>query len=225
MLIIFLRALILYLFTVIALRALGKSQLGQFQPYEFALTVMMADLMATPMGDTQVPLLHGILPAAGLFVMHGLLTYLCMRSGILRALISGRPSLVVNRGVIDKRALDKLSLSLSELLEGMREAGIINPEQMGTAIIESDGHLSAFSKDEPCALPLIMDGRLQRGNLKMTPFDELRLASLLSCYHLSIADVLLMSIDDSGRAHIQDMRGSLLNIAIQGNQEVFSPCE
>ena len=217
---IFLRALILYTLTLVALRALGKSQLGEFQPYEFALALMIADLMSTPMGDNSAPLLHGVLPVAGLFIAHGLLTFLIMRSDRMRVFISGKASLVVRKGVIDRDELKRLSLSLSELLEGMRECGVLNPADLGTVIVEANGKISAFAVSEVCAMPLILDGRVQVGNLALAKLDEGWLNALLDGQHLALKDVLLMSLDGGGCVHIQDMGGKILDFAALEEAEV-----
>lgn len=236
MLTIFFRAVILYTVTLITLRAMGKHQLGQFQPYEFALAIMIADLMATPMADISTPLLHGVLPVAALFVVHCLLTFLCLRSDRLRAIISGKPSVVVSKGVIDREELTRLCLSLSDLLEGMRESGILDPARMGTAVVEADGRVSAFppSGERPLApgdisiqtpyegmpLMLVMDGRVQHNNLKKSGKDESWLGELLSLYNLDAKRVLLMSLDTEGHAHLQDMRGATLSFEAMKPQEV-----
>ena len=220
MLTIFLRALILYLLTVVALRALGKSQLGQFQPYEFALALMIADLMSTPMGDHSAPLLHGALPAAGLIVAHSLLTFLIMRSDKLRAFISGRASLVVRKGVIDRNELKRLGLSLSELLEGMRECGILDPAALNTAIVESNGNVSAFTAKEVCTIPLILDGRMQQGNLALAKLTEARLLGWIGEYNLAPEQILLLSLGENGQAHIQDMRGAVICMQVPDFEEV-----
>ncbi len=233
---IFIRAILLYAFMLITLRAMGKHQLGQFQPYEFALAIMIADLMATPMGDISIPLLHGVLPVAALFITHCLLTFLCMRSDRLRAIISGKPSLVMSRGVIDQKELRRLCLSLSDLLEGLREAGILDPAKVGTAIIEADGKISAFTgshdrtvnvKDlsietqyEGMPLMLVMDGRVQLNNLRMAGQDERWLGAQLKQYNLAPKEVLLMSLDTQGVAHVQDMRGSRIQFEAMAKEAV-----
>ena len=84
MLIIFLRAIVLYTVMVITMRALGKRQLGQFQPYEFAVTIIIADLIATPIGDVSTPLMQGLLPVAALFIMHTFISCITFKSDKLR---------------------------------------------------------------------------------------------------------------------------------------------
>lgn len=236
MLTIFLRAILLYLIMLMTLRAMGKHQLGQFQPYEFALAIIIADLMATPMSDISIPMLHGVMPVAALFIVHCLLTLACMRSDKLRAFISGKPSVVVSRGVVDKKELTRLCLSLSDLLEGMRQSGILDPSQMETAVIEANGRISAFTSGrdraaspadlsiptdyEGMPMTLIMDGRVQQNNLKQAERDLPWLEDALKMYNLSTKDVLLMSLGTNGKAYMQDMRGATIAFEAMKPEEV-----
>ena len=132
----FLRAMLLYIAMIVTMRALGKRQLGEFQPYEFALTILLADIISGPIGSVSTPLLYGLLPVAAVMVVHGVLSIACLKSDRIRAVVSGKPTLVVNRGVIDQGALNKLCLSLSDLLEGLRGAGYLDPTRVGTAVVE-----------------------------------------------------------------------------------------
>lgn len=236
MLTIFLRAILLYAITLITLRAMGKHQLGQFQPYEFALAIMIADLMATPMADISTPLLHGVLPVAALFIVHCLITLLCLRSDRARAVISGKPSLVVSNGVVDKKELTRLCMSLSDLLEGMRESGILDPKELGTAIIEADGKISAFPLSpfrpaspsdlqiqtgyEGMPLQLILDGHVQQNNLMKAGQDIAWLTETLKLYNLTAKDVLMMSLSTDGTAYVQDARGAILQFEALSKQGV-----
>ena len=236
MLTIFFRAIILYLAMVATMRATGKHQLGQFQPYEFALAIMVADLLATPMADVSTPLLHGLIPILALYVVNGTLTLACLKSDRIRAFISGKPSVVVNRGIIDRSELDRLCMSLSDLQEGLREAGILDPSSCGTAIVETDGNITAFphaakrtvtAEDlklspgyEGLPLVLIENGRLQQHNLSMSGKDAAWLDALLRHYGLDLSGVLIASLDTQGGLHVQDMRGSILHIRAMTSQEV-----
>jgi uncharacterized membrane protein YcaP (DUF421 family) len=233
---IFFRAIILYLTMVTTMRAMGKHQLGQFQPYEFALAIMVADLLATPMADVSTPLLHGVIPILALYVVNGALTLACLKSDRIRAFISGKPSVVVNRGIIDRDELDRLCMSLSDLQEGLREAGILDPSSCGTAIVETDGNITAFPHAakravtvedlklspgyEGLPLVLIENGRLQRHNLSMTGKDEAWLDALIKHYGLDFSGILIASLDTQGGLHVQDMRGSILHIRAMTSQEV-----
>ena len=94
MLTIFIRAILLYVVLMLTMRAMGKRQLGQFQPYEFVMVMLIANLVSTPMSDVSTPLLTGLLPVAALFIVHTLITLACMRSDRMRALLSGTPPIL-----------------------------------------------------------------------------------------------------------------------------------
>ena len=219
----FFRGMILYLVMILMMRGLGKRQLGQFQPYEFAMTILLADVISAPMESVSTPLLHGLLPVAAMFVVHGAITLWSMRSDKVRAFVSGKPAVVISKGVIDQRELDRLCLSLSDLLEGLRGAGFLNPAEVGTAVIEANGTISAFA-DSPHRPPtagemnldpgyeglpmiLIMDGRLQTHNLSQTGKDEKWLRNLLSQHGAKPETVYLASLDTQGRMLMQKRDG------------------
>ncbi len=218
------RAVLLYLTIILTMRGMGKRQMGQLQPYELVMTILIADLVAAPMGDVSTPLLHGLLPVAALYIVHVLIGLMCMKSDRVRALISGKPSLVVSKGVICQEELKRQCLSLSDLLEGLRSAGILDPAEVGTAIMEANGTITAFpcsAKRPPTAremgvdagyegmpMMLIMDGRIQKHNLKSAHLSEEWLEGVLRARSLTAGEVFLMSIDTHGQALLQDCRGN-----------------
>ena len=233
---IFIRAIILYFVLMLTMRAMGKRQLGQFQPYEFVMVMLIANLVATPMSDVSTPLLHGVLPVAALYIVHTLITLICLRSDKMRALISGKPSLIISRGIIQQQELKKLCLTLSDVLEGIRAAGILDVNEVGTAVMEANGTITAFPKAEfrpvnagemqvnPAyeGLPmvLIMDGRIQQHNLTSAQLDEKWLQSALESQKLSEERVFLGSLDTQGRMTIQDRSGNVIQFQAMRADEV-----
>ena len=228
MLTLFMRAILLYLLLVLTMRGMGKRLLGQFQPYEFAITMLLANLIATPMSDVSTPLMYGLLPVAALFLVHSVITLLSVRSDRLRAVVSGKPCVVVSNGIIQRDELKRLSLSLSDLLEGLRGSGIMDIDEVGTAIIEANGMISAFpmsarrpvtlqdmnfeTKYEGLPLILIMDGRIQLNSLNMAGKDQAWLDRMLSGLHLGIEQVFICSLNTQGEMHIQDMKGAVSKV-------------
>ena len=222
----FFRGALLYAVMIVTMRALGKRQLGEFEPYELAMTILLADLISSPMESVSIPLLHGLLPVAAMFVVHGCITLASLKWDRFRALVSGKPALVINRGVIDRRELDRLCLSLSDLLEGLRGAGFLDPAEVGTAIVEANGAITAFPTggDRPpkaselavdtgyegLPLALITGGRVQPHNLSMTGRSRQWLEGLLTGRGFSAGQVFLASLDTRGRMTLQLNGGELM---------------
>ena len=222
----FFRGALLYIVMIVTMRALGKRQLGEFEPYELEMTILLADLISAPMGSVATPLLHGLLPVAAMFVVHGAITLASLRWDRFRALVSGKPAIVINRGVIDQKQLDRLCLSLSDLLEGLRGAGYLDPAQVGTAIVEANGAITAFPPGserppttaelnvstgyEGLPMVLIADGRVQPWNLAQTTLTRRWLEDALAARGLSVEQVYLASLDTQGRMTLQLSGGSLL---------------
>ena len=232
----FLRAVLLYGLLIAAMRLLGKRQLGELQPYELALTILLAEIVAGPIDSVAIPLLHGLLPMAAVMIVHGVLSIACVRSDRLRALISGKPAVVISRGVINRAELDRLCLNLADLLEGLRCAGFLDPSEVGTAVVEANGNISAFAGSdsrpantrelqlqpgyEGIPMILIMDGRIQRNNLLRSGRDQSWLESLLMGRSLSPAQIYLASLDTAGRMTLQLMNGSVLRFQAMNPAEV-----
>lgn len=232
----FLRSMLVYIFLILTMRLLGKRQMGELQPYEFALTILLAEIVGEPLSNVSTPLLHGLLPVAAVVVVQGVIGMLCLKSDRCRALISGRPTVVISRGVIDRKALGDLCLSLSELLEGLRSAGFMDIAEVGTAIVEANGSISAFppaAKRPPTTrelniptpyegmpLLLVMDGHIQKRNLAKSGRDEAWLRSLLSRAGLAEGAVYLASLDTRGEMLVQLMDGSVQRIAAMEAGEV-----
>ena len=224
----FLRGAVLYLAMIVVMRALGKRQLGEFEPYELAMTILLADVISGPMQSVSTPLLHGLLPVAAMFVVHSLITLACLKWDWARALVSGRPAVVIRRGVVDQRELDRLCLSLSDLLEGLRGAGFLDPAEVGTAVVEANGSISAFADAasrapharelgvetayEGLPLALIMDGRPQPRNLARSGLDRAQLDALLAGRGLRAAQVYLALLDTQGRLSLQLKGGGALRV-------------
>lgn len=236
MLTILIRAILLYFILVLTMRAMGKRQLGQFQPYEFVMAMLIANLIATPMSDVSTPLLHGVLPVAALYSVHALITLWCMRSDKVRAVLSGKPSLIVAKGIIQQDELKRLCLTLSDLMEGLRMAGYMDPSEVCTAVMEANGTITAFPHSdkrppytsemgvdpgyEGMPMALVMDGRLQRHNLRSAQLDEKWLTDTLLARNMKLEDVFLCVVDTQGRMAVQDRQGNLSQFEVLKAEEV-----
>ncbi len=170
MLIPFFRTLILYLCIILAVRLMGKRQVGEMQPAELVVTILVSAVASVPMQDLDIPLSHGLIPVCTLIAAEVLLSTLTLKCPALRRLLSGRPVAVVRDGVIDQRAMACLRLSLDDLLEDLRLAGTFDLKQVRFAQVETNGRLSVLQKDGDAGpfFTLVADGRVDAQALRQS---------------------------------------------------------
>ena len=230
MLVLFARAAVLYVALILIVRGMGKRQLGQFQPYELVVTMLIANLASTPMSDLDTPLWQGILPPAALLLLHGAMTLLSMRSDRMRAILSGRPTLIVSGGVFNEKEMRNLCLTLADALEGLRACGLLDPAEVGTAVMEANGAITAFPRSdcrpataaeagiqtavENLPMVLVMDGRIQNRNLQSLRQTEEWLKAVLAEHSLAPGGVFLCSVDGQGIMTVQDRGGRVLRFPV-----------
>lgn len=187
MLNIFFRSLILYGIVVLIVRVMGKRQIGQLQPFELVIAIMLADLASAPVDDVGVPLIKGVVPIFALAFAQIIISFLSLKSERFRTLIGGSPSILIENGVLQQKKLEQLRINLNDLLEQLRSQNIANIDDVEFAILETNGNLSVFPKvdkkaptledlniqGKPESIPvtLIMDGQIMYKNLKKAGQD------------------------------------------------------
>jgi uncharacterized membrane protein YcaP (DUF421 family) len=220
MLILPVRTLILYLLVVLIIRVMGKHQIGQLQPFELVITILISELAAIPMQDTEIPLLNGIIPILTLLFIQVSLSLFSLKSPFVRKIICGGPSILIENGRINEMELIRLRYNLNDLLEQLRLKNIPNIADIEYAILETSGKLSVIPKSQkrpviPADLKittdyegipvlLIVDGELQRKNMKKFNLTENWLLTELEKDNLhSWSEVFLASLDSSGNIFLQ----------------------
>lgn len=219
MLTMFMRALILYVLVIFLMRLMGKRQIGQLQPFELVFTVIVADLAASPMSDVGVPLLYGVMPIAALMLCYAIFSLLTLKSELARALLTGRPTVLVQNGVINQQEMMRQGFSIPALMEQVRERGIENLHEVGCAVLEISGQVNVFpvsqkrpltpedaeieTKYENLPLHLIMDGKVQRDSLRNAQLSEDWLKAQLSRFNSTIKQTYFCSLDTQGILCIQ----------------------
>ena len=219
----FLRTLILYFIIVITLRVLGKRQVGEFEPSELVVAILISDLAAVPMQDIGIPMFSGIIPIFTLLALELLASEISMRSLKFRAFLCGKPVFIIRDGTIDQQAMEKNRLTNDELFCCLRQQGILNVEQVQYAVLETSGQLTTFlypkyapltatdsgKSPKPLEFPVtvISDGHVLEQNLSFLHKDRVWLQQQLSGQKLSEADVFLMTATESGTTHIVKKEG------------------
>lgn len=211
----FLRTIILYVLIIIGLRLTGKRQIGQLEPIELVLTMLISDLASVPMQDFGIPLLSGVVPIVTLMALSTLLSYISLRNVRFRTLACGEPAIVIRNGKLQQQVMRQNRLTLDEILEELRGQGVSDIATVKYAVLETSGQLSVllYADQQPATpqqlgvaveddvfLPtvLITDGRLLRKNLKQAGLDENWLNKQLSQHHIKHPqEVFFMTVDDN----------------------------
>lgn len=148
MLNLFIRSLVLYFVLLIAMRLMGKRQLGELQPFELAITLVASDLVCIPMSDSSIPILYGIIPVFSLFLVHILITKLATKSIKFRKFLNGKPIIIIEKGNILPDVMKELNLNIDDIMEALRGAGYFNPSEVEYAILETNGNMSVMPKSQ-----------------------------------------------------------------------------
>ncbi len=218
MVIAFIRTVILYLFIIVGFRLMGKRQVGELEPAELVLSLIIADLAAVPMQDFGIPLLTGVIPILTLLSLTSILSVVTMKSVKFRALMCGRPGFIIENGKLNQAEMRRNRFTVDELMEDLRLKGNTDISAIKYAILETNGQLSVLPyanqlpvtanqmnlTPEDTGLPLVIisDGRLIEHNLKARGLDQGWLDKRLS-EHGSVRqqDVFLLSVDEKNRVY------------------------
>lgn len=212
------RTIILYFVIIVGFRLLGKHQVGELEPAEFVLTLLIADIASVPMQDFGIPLLMGIVPIITLLCLSMILSMLTVKSLKLRKLLSGSPSILIKNGQLQQKEMRRTRMTLDELLEELRLQGYTDLASVKYAILETNGQLSIlpYAAVEPPAakymnvpvrdadLPMVLinDGRLLSENLKRRGLSESWLRERLAEQGVrSVREVFLLTVDEQDQTY------------------------
>lgn len=208
MLIIFIRAIVLFTILLIVMRLMGKRQIGEMEPYELAITLVIAEIACVPMQDKSIPLAHGVMAILALYIVHQIIMFIS-KSNKVQRLISGVPSVVINKNGIDYSSLLSLNMAVSDLLQSMRVAGYFNIDEIKYGLYETNGQLSVVPNEElenqpkSLAVPFILDGAYNDDELKQYKVQKEFIDKILAKHHLKLKQVALLTIDRSNKMLIQ----------------------
>ncbi|MBQ7884562.1 MAG: DUF421 domain-containing protein [Clostridia bacterium] len=215
------RVFIIYTVVLLVFRLMGKRQIGQMQPFEFVLTLIIADLATLPMSEISIPILNGIVPLLTLVVFHFVLTSLTRISTKFSNFISGKPVIVIDRSGINYKSLKQLNITIDDLFEAIRGQGYFSFSEVEYAIMETTGTVSvmpkpAFSpvtkadmqiKEQSDTLPLtiITEGEYMQDNLNLSHKPKEFFDNLLKKLNVkSVKQVLILTITKGGEVFFQE---------------------
>lgn len=220
MLITFIRAIFLYIVVLVVMRLMGKREIGQLQPFELAISIMIADLASIPMADPGIPITNGIIPILGLLVMHLLISWVNIKSLKAREIVCGKPSILIYRGKIDEKVLKKERFTINELQERLRGNNVVNIGDVEYAILETSGQVTVIQKPnkrntipedfnikpeyEGIPYDLVIDGKIMYDNLRLIQKDKQWLKRQVNKFGYEPEQALLVTLDGKGQIFCQE---------------------
>ena len=218
MLITLFRTLILYILIIFTMRVLGKRQIGELQPAELVITILLSEIIVIPMQDTEIPLINTLIPVFVLSGFEMLVSFIGMKSIKFRSVMQGNPVIVIRDGKLNAKKLKELRFTTDDLAEALRKKDIFDISEVQYAIVETDGTLSVLLKKEnqpatkselkintpksslPCIV--ISDGRIIKTDFAECNTDSDKIKAILKDKHLNEEDVMLMTLDKDGNINI-----------------------
>ena len=214
MLVVFIRSIILYMAVLISLRVMGKGEIAEMNCFDLVITLLIAEVASTPMENNDIPLLYGIASLIGLVFIQTVISVISLKFRSISRFVSGKPSILINKGKIDYKILKKEKITIDELLEQLRVQGYFNIKYVQYALLETDGNLSVVPTTNYNSTPsveykhmpisLIQDGKIIKESLKSIQEDETWLNNILKSHHIdNVKDVLLCVLDEYDKIFIQ----------------------
>ena len=218
-----LRTLLLYIAVIAAIRLMGKRQIGDLDPSELVVTILVSDLAAVPMQDLGIPMVSGLVPIATLIVLEILLSFLALKSRPFCRLLNGQPAIIIRSGKLDIQKLRQMRLTTDEVIETLRKQNVASVADVKYGVIEPDGTLTVIPRQakqpvtadmlglspRDAGLPLVVvsDGKLVNRSLQLLHLDPRDIENRLNNQSIALSDVFLMTLDDCGNTFLQRKEG------------------
>ena len=195
---IFIRTILIYLILILTLRLSGKRQIGEMQISELVTTFLLSELASVPLTNPAIPFLHAVVPILTIVSAEIIFSFLTTKWALAKKLLDGKPSIIVKRGILQKTEMERMRLSLDDLLCELRLKDIASLADVDYAILEPNGKLSVFPKNaEPLSHVCVIDGEIQRETLREMQKSEVWLMNILKKHHVQdVKEVFLLSVSD-----------------------------
>ncbi len=224
MLVVFFKSVITFFLVLLVVRIMGKRQLGEMQPFELVITLIIAEVACIPMNDPYIPFYYGFVPIITLAFLQVLLSTIARKSLFARKLISGKSIIVIDKDGINYENLKKLNINMNDLIEAARSDGYTDFNEIAYAIFETNGKLCVIekpvdqSKPQPAFLPLalVIDGAIEKNNLNVCGVTEKDLICLVKNNGMKRLDeVLYLDVRQNGTAYIAPKKGKCLTAKLK----------
>ena len=212
------RTLILYLLIIFSVRLMGKRQIGELQPSELVITILISNIASLPVENSEIPLIAGVVPILALVCFEVLVSAITLKSPAARRIVGGTPRVIIRDGVIDQRELRNLRFSVDDLMEELRIAGIFDLREVQMAVVETNGSISTALKPEaqpltprdlgqrvsPAPPPALVvnDGHLVPEGIRLSCKDRRWIEGYLQAQEVELREIFLMTIDAEGTPYL-----------------------
>ena len=208
------RTIILYITVTIAIRLMGKRQIGDMQPNELVVTLLISEIAAIPLQDNEQPVLVGVAAILVLIFLEIIVSVISMKSFLVRKVLNGKSVVIIKNGVLDQQAMRDVRMTVIDLIELLRNKDVFNVSDVAFAVLEVNGNLSVLLKkdaqtvtprdlklnlpDDALPLPVISDGKIVHESLKALQTNKSKLQKILKHSKYKINDIFLMTLDRDG---------------------------
>lgn len=212
------RTVLIYILVIAAMRVMGKRQLGELQPVELVVTLLISDMAAVPMQESGLPLLSGVLPILILVALELLLSGLMLKSPRFSRLVSGNPIVLIQDGQLQQQALKKMRMTVDDLMEALRQQGTFCLGDVQMAVVEPNGHISVLIKpekqtvtvetagltppDDAVDMVVVSDGSISDWALQVCGLSEAWVTRTLQQHRIALSDVFVMTANKRREVHI-----------------------
>lgn len=208
------RTVILYILAIASIRVMGKRQIGELQPSELVITLLISQIISIPIQDTDIPLVNTLIPIFLLVGFEILTSVLNMKSIKFRTFMQGNPIIIINDGVLNQKILKELRFTVDDLLESLRQKDVFDISQVQYAIVETNGQVSVLLKPQHDTVtredlsldpepqgykcPVVIDGKIVIQDFKVCNMNKSKVHSIAEKENLKIQDIMLMTVDAAG---------------------------
>ena len=212
MLTIFLRGLIIFGLLLVVIRLMGKRQIGEMEPFELVITLVISEIACVPMGDKNIPLTYGVVCILTLYIVHQVIVLLSKNTK-MQSIISGKPMLVIDKSGINVAAVKQLNMQVNDLMQSLRNTGYFSVEEIEYALMETNGQLSVIpkksmeNKQKSLPVPLILEGKWCEDELTQHGIAREKIGNMLFKKHVKVKDVVFLTVDQNEHFVLQDKRG------------------
>ena len=221
MIIIFLRAIILFTVLLVVMRLMGKRQIGEMEPFELVITLVISELACIPMSDRSIPITYGIVAILSMFVIHQAILMMS-KSSKMQGVISGKPVMVIEKQSINVYALRQMNMQVGDLLQALRVTNHFSLEEVDYGIMETNGQLTVVAnkqiseQQQTLPVPVILDGKWSLDDVERHSISKAKVEKFLRSNGAKVKNVIMLAVDENGRVSFQQRGKKMQFVNVQG---------